>query len=54
MIIDSDVFYQKIVFQVSLERLGFFRLSSVRFGSGPYTKTRNIDVHRCTDNKCEK
>lgn len=48
------VFYQKIIFQVSLEWLGFFRLSSVSFGSGLYTKTRNTDVHGCTDNKCEK
>lgn len=48
------VIYQKIIFQVSLEWLGFSRLSSVSLGSGPYTKTRNIDVHRCKDSKCEK
>lgn len=48
------VIYLKIIFQVSLEWLGFFRLSSVSFGSGLYTKTRNVDIHRYTDNKREK
>lgn len=48
------VIYQMIIFQVSLEWLGFFRLSSVSFGSGPYRKAIKREVHECTDNRCEK
>lgn len=48
------VIYLKIIFQVPLEWLGFFRMCSVSFGSGLYTKTRNVDVHGYTDNKWEK
>lgn len=46
--------YQKIIFLVCLESLGLFRMSSVSFRSYPYRKTKNIDIHGCRGNHCEK
>lgn len=48
------VIYQRIIFQVSLQWLVFFRLSSVSFGSRPYTQARSTDAHSCTVNKYGK
>lgn len=46
--------YQKTISLVWLESVGFFRMFSVSFRSDPDRKTRNTDIHGCTDNKCEK